>query len=99
MYPGRLYVRDAQAFAESIDRLVDFTRALPIAHVLGAHIENERTPFVDYPQGTKFQPEEHELALGRAHLLELQEALVQMGSRWERRALRDFTLWPIAPRE
>jgi len=63
--------------------------------VLGAHIENTRRPYVDYPQGTSFQPDEHALALRRAHLLELQGALRQMGDHLVRRALRDFTLWPV----
>ena len=95
LYPGRLYVRDAQAFADSIDRLVEFTATREVAHVLGAHIENTSTPYLDYPQGTTFQPEEHTLELGRAHLLELQDALRQMGSHLQRRSFRDFTVWPM----
>ncbi|HET9372427.1 MAG TPA: MBL fold metallo-hydrolase [Vicinamibacterales bacterium] len=98
LYPGRLYVRDAAAFAASIRRLVEFTRDKPIAHILGAHIENARTPFVDYPQGTRHQPDEHALELGRAHLLELDEALTAMGAAVMRRTLRDFTIWPLPPR-
>jgi glyoxylase-like metal-dependent hydrolase (beta-lactamase superfamily II) len=97
LYPGRLYVRDARAFVDSIDRLVDFTRPRGISHILGAHIENTRTPYLDYPEGTTFQPEEHVLELGRAHLLELQDALRQMGNHLERRSFRDFTIWPVVP--
>ena len=96
LYSGRLYVRDAKAFAASVDRLVEFTRTKDVAHVLGAHVENTRTPYVDYPEGTAFQPDEHSLELGRAHLLELQEALRQMGDGLQRRSLRDFTVWPVA---
>lgn len=97
LYPGRLYVRDTPAFVASIDRLIDFTRQRSVSHILGAHIENTRTPFVDYPEGTTFQPDEHVLELGRAHLLELQDALRQMGNHLERRSLRDFTIWPVVP--
>ncbi len=97
LYPGRLYVRDARAFVDSIDRLINFTGPRGVSHILGAHIENTRTPYLDYPEGTKFQPEEHVLELGRAHLLELQDALRQMGNRLDRRSLRDFTIWPVAP--
>ena len=97
LYPGRLYVRDGAAFAASIARLVAFTRDRPIAHILGAHIENARTPFVDYPQGTTYQPDEHTLELGRAHLLELNDALTEMGGTIGRRVLRDFTIWPLRP--
>jgi glyoxylase-like metal-dependent hydrolase (beta-lactamase superfamily II) len=95
LYPGRLYVRDAAAFRSSIDRLVVFTATREVTHVLGAHIEQARTPFADYPEGTTFQPDEHMLELGRAHLLELQDALDAMGGRIERRARRDFTVWPV----
>jgi hydroxyacylglutathione hydrolase len=95
LYPGRLYVRDGPAFTASVQRLVDFTRDRPVAHVLGAHIENSRTPYVDYPEGTAHQPDEHALELGRAHLLELNDALRDMRGTIVRRALRDFTIWPV----
>lgn len=94
MYPGRLYVADAPGFIKSVNRLVDFTRGKPIAHVLGAHIEEARTPFLDYPIGTKFQPDEHVLELSRGQLLELKDALDQMNGVVVRRAFRDFTVWP-----
>jgi hypothetical protein len=95
VYPGRLYVREARDFVESVGRLVEFTATREVVHVLGAHIENTRTPYLDYPRGTTFQPDEHVLELGRAHLLELQDALRQMGGRIERRSFRDFTVWPF----
>jgi hydroxyacylglutathione hydrolase len=95
LYPGRLYVRDAQAFGESINRLVEFTATREVVHVLGAHIENTSTPYLDYPEGTTFQPEEHTLEFGRAHLLELQDALREMGSLLQRRSFRDFTVCPV----
>ena len=94
MYPGRLYVADGPAFTKSVRRLVEFTRDKPIAHVLGAHIEESRTPFLDYPIGTKFQPDEHVLELSRGQLVELQDALDQMNGTVVRRAFRDFTIWP-----
>jgi hydroxyacylglutathione hydrolase len=97
LYPGRLYVRDGPAFAASIRRLVAFTRDKPIAYVLGAHVENTRTPYLDYPEGTRYQPDEHVLELGRAHLLELNDALTEMRGAVVRRAFRDFTVWPLQP--
>jgi glyoxylase-like metal-dependent hydrolase (beta-lactamase superfamily II) len=95
LYPGRLYIRDAVAFEASIRRLVDFTADKVVAHVLGAHIENARMPYVDYPEGTKSQPDEHALELGRAHLLELQTALREMNGHITQRVFRDFTIWPL----
>ena len=94
LYPGRLYVRDGASYAASIRRLVEFTRGKVVAHVFGAHVENARTPYVDYPEGTKYQPDEHALELGRAHLLELDQELQQMNGQIVRRAMRDFTIWP-----
>ncbi len=97
LYPGRLYVFDFPAFSASIQRLVDFTRDKPVAHILGCHIEQSKTPYLDYPVGTKYQPEEHALELSHAHLIELNEALKAMHGRVVRYALRDFTIWPRDP--
>ena len=95
LYPGRLYVSAQQDYRDSVDRLVAFTQAVPVAHVLGAHIEQTRTPFLDYPVGTQFQPAEHVLELGRSHLLELQDTLRRMPGPMVRTWLRDFTVWPF----
>lgn len=94
LYPGRLYVRSFPEFAASITRLVQFTSGKPVAEILGNHIEQTRTPFLDYPEGTIYQPDEHELQLSRGSLLELQDALVSLHGHPARLALRDFTIWP-----
>lgn len=94
LYPGRLYVQDPPAFARSIQRLVDFTRGKIVTHLLGNHIEQTRTAYSDYPTGSIYQPDEHDLALGRAHLLELNNALIEMNGKIVRVAFRDFTIWP-----
>ena len=98
LYPGRLYVSDFPAYLASTRRLVDFTAARPVAHILGCHIEQSTTPFVDYPVGTVYQPHEHVLELGRAHLLELLAGLESMKDQPKKLALRDFTIAPQAPR-
>jgi glyoxylase-like metal-dependent hydrolase (beta-lactamase superfamily II) len=94
LYPGRLYVRDAAAFSASVQRLVDFTDGKLVAHILGNHIEERRTPFLDYTVGTVTQPDEHALELGRGELLELNAALRAMQGNVRREAHRDFTIWP-----
>lgn len=93
-YPGRLYVRDTAAFANSIDRLTDFVAHHRVTHMLGAHVEQTRTPFRDYPIGTVDQPEEHELDLGRAQLVELDSVVRKMRGHFARTPLRDVTVWP-----
>src|SRR6516165_5055986 len=62
-------------------RLVDFTHGKIVTHVLGNHIEQTRTPYLDYPIRSVYQPDEHQLELGRAHLLELNEALHDMNGK------------------
>lgn len=98
LYPGRLYIRDFAAFEASTERLIRFTEGKPVAHILGCHIEQTRTPFLDYPIGSIYQPDEHPLELSRGSLLELGEALKSMNGTPKRVALSDFTLWPSLPR-
>lgn len=94
LYPGRLYTNDYPAFVASVTRLVEFTAGKPIAHILGNHIEQTRTPYVDYPVGTIYQPDEHELQLSLGALLELQAALASQHGHAGRLAMREFTIWP-----
>src|SRR5579872_3996981 len=98
LYPGRLYVSDFPVYEASTRRLVEFTATRPVAHILGCHIEQSSTPFVDYPVGTKYQPHEHSLELGRSQLLELLAGLESMHGKAVRAFYRDFTIWPREPR-
>ncbi len=100
-YPGRLYVGDAEfpAFVASHRRLVEFTKDKPVANILGTHIEQTSTPFVDYPRGTVYQPDEHTLELSRGTLLELDEALTRLNGKLSRVVLRDVILSPRVPRQ
>jgi glyoxylase-like metal-dependent hydrolase (beta-lactamase superfamily II) len=98
LYPGRLYISDFPAYLASTKRLVEFTESRPVAHILGCHIEQSSTPFVDYPIRTTYQPHEHSLELGRAHLIELLDGLEKMKDHPVKLALRDFTIFPREPR-
>jgi hydroxyacylglutathione hydrolase len=97
VYPGRLYIRDLDAFTKSNERMVRFTEGKMVAHILGCHIEEARTPYLDYPVGTMYQPNEHDLALPRGTLLEVQAGLEAMHGKPQRIAYRDFSLWPSGP--
>jgi len=94
--PGRLYVdvADFKQFKQSIQRLITFTNGKVVSHVFGGHIEETRTPYIEYPFGTIYQPDEHELSLSRAHLLELKVALDEMGDKPVVRAMSDYTISP-----
>ena len=93
LYPGRLYVGEAElpVYAASAQRLADFVASRPITHVLGTHIEQSRTPYLDYPRGTAYQPEEHVLELSRAHVLELNDAFQKM-KKPQTLSLPDFSI-------
>jgi hydroxyacylglutathione hydrolase len=99
LYPGRLYIADFPAYVASTRRLVEFTESHPVAHILGCHIEQSSTPYVDYPTGTAYQPHEHSLELGRAHLLELMASLDALHGTPAKVFLRDLTIYPVAPRK
>jgi hydroxyacylglutathione hydrolase len=94
LYPGRLYVAegDVSTYAASAQRLADFVQDHPVAHVLGTHIEQSRTPYLDYPRGSTYQPDEHSLELTRAHVIELNEAFLRMKGKPVTVALPDFTI-------
>ena len=97
VYPGRIYIRDFLAFALSNARLVKFTADKPVSHILGCHIEETNIPFLDYPVGTIYQPDEHQLSLSRGVLLEMQAALDALHGSPKRVAYADFSLWPSGP--
>ncbi len=98
LYPGRLYVADDAAFIASTDRMVKFTEGKIVSHVLGCHIEQTNTPYLEYSIGSIFQPDEARLDMTKGHILELQQALRTMkNGKIERMAMRDFTIWPMGP--
>jgi hydroxyacylglutathione hydrolase len=98
LYPGRLYISDFPAYLASTRRLVQFTETRAVSHILGNHIEQTSTPFVDYPTGTTFQPHEHTLELGRSQLLELLAGLESLNGKPAKIFLRDITIYPVQPR-
>ena len=95
LYPGRLYVADFDAFQASTERMIKFTEGKLVAHVIGNHIEQTRTPYLDYPVGTMYQPEEHVLEMTRGDLLELEVGLLSLHGKPARLALADITIWPV----
>jgi len=99
LYPGRLYIHDLDQFQKSTERLIQFTEGKPVAHILGCHIEETSTPFLDYAIGTIYQPNEHALELSRGDLLELEDGLKALNGTPRRVALADFSIWPIVKRD
>lgn len=94
VYRGRLYIEDWQAFSRTIDRIIAFADSRPVTLVLGCHIEMTRTPGIDYPVRTTYQPDEPPLEMTPAHLRAVRAALDDTGSGPARVIREDFVLWP-----
>jgi glyoxylase-like metal-dependent hydrolase (beta-lactamase superfamily II) len=96
LYPGLLSVAqvDLATFTASAQRLIEFVRLHPVAHVLGTHIEQKSASYTDYGRGTIYQPEEAELGLSRAHVFEWNDAFVSMRGTLKEYAAPEFTIVP-----
>lgn len=76
LYPGAIYVKDWPAYRASIERLVNFTNTHPVSGIMGGHIEMSAEPAVLYPIGSTYQPNETQLDLNVANLVQLHTQLV-----------------------
>ncbi|MEE9373874.1 MAG: MBL fold metallo-hydrolase [Saprospiraceae bacterium] len=94
-YPGRLYVKDWNAFKMSIERLAKFADNYEISTILGNHIEMTQTQGVDYPMGTIYQPKEHKLPLSVLELKELSGALIKLGNIPKKEIHDSFIIYPV----
>lgn len=75
-YPGYVYVKNWDAYRQSIARLVDFSQHHSVSALLGTHIEMKTEPEKYYPIGTLYQPDEASLVLSVGDLTRLNQALV-----------------------
>ena len=81
VYPGLIYVKDWQAYRESISRLASFAQSHELAAVLGAHIEMTDKAGEYYPIGTVYQPHEAPLPLSPEVLQTLDKALAKANGK------------------
>ncbi len=86
VYPGRLYVEDLPAFADSLSRLLRLAESGRVRQVMGCHIEMSSTPGRDYPLGTTYQPREPPLQMSVDQLRAVRDAAVSVsgapGAHW-----------------
>lgn len=94
-YPGRLYIKDWQAFKLSTQRLVDFTQRHKVSCILGNHIEMTKTSGKDYPVFNNFQPNETPLPLTVKELEELNMSLQKMGDKPAKEVHNKFIIFPL----
>jgi glyoxylase-like metal-dependent hydrolase (beta-lactamase superfamily II) len=93
VYPGRLYVRDAVAFAASTDRLVALAEARGVRAVLGCHLEMTSTAGRDYPLGCRYQPDEPALAMSVDQLRAVRDAAHRFANSPGVHRFDTFILW------
>jgi hydroxyacylglutathione hydrolase len=95
VYPGLIYVKNWDAYLDSISVLATFAESHEINAVLGAHIEMTTTANRLYPIGTIYQPEEAALPLDPALLKQLNDAL-QLSAKAEKVQLDELTVEPMS---
>lgn len=101
LYPGRLYIIGAVSqdqwpiYQSSIQRLVDFTAMHPVTFVLGAHIEMTNVPGEQLAFRSTHHPNEHPLQLRHEHLLEINRAVIEMGSSPQVQTHDHFVIFPL----
>jgi hydroxyacylglutathione hydrolase len=93
VYPGRLYVEDAPAFVDSLDRLVDLAATRAVTHVLGCHVEMTSTPGRDYPIGTTYQPDEAPWPMTVEQLRAVRDAARSLAGKPGAHRYDDFAIW------
>lgn len=94
-YPGRLYIKDENAFRASIKRLVAIAKHRNIKTFLGTHIEMKNEVGKDYPIGSTYQPNESSLILTMHDLVSLDSALDAQASPLVKQALNKVIIYPV----
>jgi glyoxylase-like metal-dependent hydrolase (beta-lactamase superfamily II) len=97
LYPGRLYVRDWEAFADSIERLITFTDSHPISHILGCHVEMSIYPKLDYLIRTSYQPYERPLQMTVEQLRSLRSVIAEIDGKPGIYPFDDYIIYNGAP--
>jgi glyoxylase-like metal-dependent hydrolase (beta-lactamase superfamily II) len=71
LYPGYIYIKNWQAYRNSINKLTLFVSKNEVSAIMGAHIEKKNQPASFYSVGSTYQPNEAKLDLSvqSLHLL------------------------------
>ena len=95
LYPGYIYVKDWQAYRNSISRLADFAENHEVSAIMGAHIEKQKSANAYFPIGTTYQPNEASLDLNAGVLPILNNKLKTMNDPAEIH-FDDFIIKPLS---
>lgn len=93
VYPGRLYAFDFQAFVESLNKLVLYSKTHPVSHVVGCHIEMTMTPKKDYPIKAHYQPNEPPLEMTVIQLKKIRDAAISVQNKPGAHVFDDFIIF------
>lgn len=91
-YPGRLVIRDFNAYRASLQSLVDLTDAQQVSNIFGGRIEMTEHPGLDYRLRANYRPDERVLQLQAEHLQSALLAVTLINGATDIRILDDFIL-------
>jgi hydroxyacylglutathione hydrolase len=97
LYPGRLYIRDWEAFKNSINRMIEFAETYPITHLLGCHVEMSIYPRLDYLIRCSYQPHERPLQMTVEQLYSVREAILQINGASGIHTFDDYIIYNGIP--
>lgn len=75
LYPGYIYIKDCDAYRNSIDKLATFSKNNEVTAIMGSHIEMKSQSRAYYPLGSTYQPNEAQLDLSVNSLHKLNDRL------------------------
>lgn len=91
-YPGRLVIRDFNAYRASLQALVELTTSQPVSNIFGGRIEMTEHPGLDYRLRANYRPDERVLQLQPPHLQSALLAVTLINGATDIRILDDFIL-------
>lgn len=89
-YPGRLVIRDFEAYKATLERLAAFTRDYPVKWLMGGRIEMSDSPGIDYRLRSNYRPREHVLQMSPALLVDGYQIVHLINGREDIRIHDDF---------
>lgn len=91
-YPGRLVIRDFQAYRNSLNSLVQLMHEESVSYVFGGRIEMTNRPGLDHRLRSNYRPGEHSLQLEPQLLETALQAVNLINGETDIRILDDFIL-------
>ena len=91
-YPGRLVIRDFQAYRNSLNSLVQLMYEESVSYVFGGRIEMTNRPGLDHRLRSNYRPGEHSLQLEPQLLETALQAVNLINGETDIRILNDFIL-------